>query len=244
MDPGYYTDYHRWEQEHWWFIARRRIIDRILGRYASAAPTSILEVGCGTGGMAGLLAKYGPVTAIDVEPDVAPYVRTSYRAFAVTDAGAMAIRDGMFGLVVALDVLEHTDDDASTLREVRRVCKPGGLVVVSVPAFQFLWGRQDAINHHRRRYRRRQLDALVRGANLTVLKLSYFNTLLFPPVAAVRLLMSLLPAATPATKRSDFGMFETGVLAKLALAMFSLESRVLPFVSLPVGVSLLCVARR
>ena len=243
MEPSYYADYHRWEREHWWFIARRRIIGRLLDDYAGKGVGSVLEVGCGTGGMAPLLAKYGRTTAIDASAAVVPYVRGAYRAFAAMEAEALGIRSGSFDLVMALDVIEHTDD-ARALREIHRVCRPGGLAVVTVPAFRFLWGRQDVISHHRRRYRKGEVGALIRAAGFRVIRLSYFNTLLFPAVAALRLAMRWLPATAPAEKRSDFGLFETGPLAKASLALFSLEARVLPFVSLPFGVSVVCVARK
>lgn len=144
----------------------------------------------------------------------------------------------LFDVVAALDVIEHVEPDAAALQALGARLRPGGMLVVTVPAFRFLWSGHDAIHHHRRRYRRAELAALVRGAELEPLVLTYFNTLLFAPIAAMRLLARLL-----GRKGGDDAL--PGRLLNRALeTVFGLERHLIGRVPLPFGVSLLMIARR
>jgi SAM-dependent methyltransferase len=150
---------------------------------------------------------------------------------------------GAFDAVTLFDVIEHADDDAALLREARGFLAPGGIVFVTVPAFPFLWSRHDDLNHHRRRYVRKTLRAALEGAGLEVVRLTYFNTILFPAVAVVRGVAKLLPrGARPVAASADLRR-GTGLWNAPLRRLFASERHVLRRRDLPVGTSLLAIAR-
>ena len=164
-------------------------------------------------------------------------VRACTTHYAVGDLRALPLAPAVFDVVLALDVLEHLDDDATALAEAGRLLKPGGTLVVTVPALPSLWGAQDVVSHHRRRYTKRTMRALFARAGLPAPALTYFNTLLLPPLAAVRWLAR---ARGPSTAQlSDFEKNRPGLANELLARVFALERHLLRHLSLPVGVSLL-----
>jgi SAM-dependent methyltransferase len=158
----------------------------------------------------------------------------------VPPGARLPFADGAFDLVTALDVIEHIDDDVAALGELRRVLRPGGRLLVAVPAFTFLWGRQDEVSHHRRRYTRATLARALAQAGFAVVRESYFNTLLFPPIAAVRLGRRLL--RRPGRRQSDFELGPARLNGLLG-AVFGAEAALVARTDLPFGVSLLALAR-
>jgi SAM-dependent methyltransferase len=234
------------EDVHWWFVARRRIFLSVLDRYlkdGSAAPRRILDVGCGTGTMLTYLARYGEAEGIDVDADAIQYCRERGLT-RVSQAGAdrLPFADDTFGLVTALDVIEHIDDDRAALQEVRRVLHPGGSFLVAVPAYRFLWGRQDDINLHKRRYLARELRERLRTAGFEVVRLSYINAVLFPAIAALRLVRHVLPK--PENVQSDFTVPAPRPLNFLLGHVFAAERFVVKQFDIPFGVSIMALAQK
>ena len=164
------------------------------------------------------------------------------RGVEIFDGSTLPFEANAFTLVTTLDVLEHIDDDRGMLAEMHRVLAPGGTLLVTVPAFPFLWGAQDEISHHKRRYRRRELRERVEGAGFELRKLTYFNTLLFPPIAAIRAPRPY--RGRPHQLRSDFEMTRPGRLNAVLAKIFAAEGPLIARMNLPVGVSLLAVATR
>lgn len=240
MDREVYDTMRRVERDHWWFAARRQILaDRIAALHLPA-DAAILEVGCGTGGNLEMLSRFGRVRAI--EPDA------ESRAYAAR--GGVEVQDGLlpgglprfeapFDLVAAFDVIEHVDDDLASVGALSRLLKPGGYFIATVPANAWMWSRHDELHHHKRRYALPAFRALFAQAGLTVEKATHFNTLLFPPIAAVR----LVKAAMGDTAGGDDAMPSTGLNAILR-RVFALERGLLGVLDLPFGVSILLVARR
>jgi SAM-dependent methyltransferase len=232
------------ESSHWWFVARRRIVLRMLRRELDEPPPAglrLLDVGCGAGGMLGHLARFGSAIGVDPSPDA-----VAYSAARGADVRLGTLPDGLpfgaddrFDVITLLDVLEHVDDDDASLRTLRRLLAPAGLLVMTVPAFPFLWSGHDVVNEHRRRYTRPQLRQRLVTAGFDVRTLSYFNTALFPPIAAVRLLRRL---SRGADEGGDLGVVPAPLNAVLG-SVFAAERHVLPHVSLPFGVSLIATAR-
>lgn len=234
------------EDVHWWFVARRRIFLSLLDRYlkdGSATPRRILDVGCGTGTMLTYLARYGVAEGIDMDEDAIQYCHQRGLT-RVSQAGAdrLPFADGTFGLVTALDVIEHIDDDRAALREVLRVLSPGGSFLVAVPAYRFLWGRQDDINLHKRRYLARELRERLASTGFEVVRLSYINAVLFPAIAAVRLVRHLLPE--PENVKSDFTFPAPRPLNFLLGHVFGAERFVVKRFDIPFGVSIIALARK
>lgn len=245
METDYYREYFELEDRHWWFVGRRNILLRVLDRYFGVSQDGsrrILDVGCGTGAMLGYLARYGTPEGVDQSEEAIASCRArGLERVQRTDGAQLPFSERAFDLVTALDVIEHVDDDRALLRDLHRLARPGGTLLVSVPAYPFLWGPQDEINHHRRRYVAADLRERLTEAGWNIHHLTYFNTLLFPPIAAVRLLR---PKRREGELRSDLVMTKPGRVNSFLARLFSLEAPIVPRVSLPFGVSILAVATR
>jgi SAM-dependent methyltransferase len=237
------------EDVHWWFVGRRRILLRILNRYLGpdgSQSRKILDVGCGTGTMLTHLAAFGKAEGVDVDEEAIAFCRErGLEDIRLGEATDLPFGDAAFDLVTALDVVEHLDDDVAAFREMNRVLRPGGYILVTVPAHKFLWGDQDEVNMHKRRYVARELRERLIHGGFDVLRVSYMNTLLFPPIAAARLLRRLERRLRPNTpQQSDFRYPAPGPVNPLLAAVFAAEGPVLTRVSMPFGVSILAVAKK
>ena len=236
------------EDAHWWYEGRRRILESFLERVCdrmreelNVARPRILDVGCGTGANLKLLAQFGEVEGVDISPEALSFCRE--RGFDNVRQGAaeqLPYEDGVFDLVTALDVVEHLDDDVESLREMRRVLRPGGRALLFVPAFMFLWGAQDEVSNHRRRYTLPGLRRAVGEAGFVVERATYANITFFAPILVVRTLMRA------ARLRPASGEFKINVPAlNGALGrVFGAERLWLRRRDFPFGVSALCIARR
>jgi SAM-dependent methyltransferase len=247
MRESYYDEYFRLDDSNWFFVARRRIllgmIDRHFARSAAPGAPQILDFGCGTGLMLQHLERYGSPQGVDVDEQAIGFCRRRGLAnVQLFDGRTLPFEDGSFSLVTSLDVFEHIEDDLGAMREVARVLEPGGLLLAAVPAYQWMWGQQDEVNEHFRRYTARQLDARLAEAGFAIERSTYFNTILFPPIAAIRLGRRLMPRR--GEPQSDFEGTPGGALNSLLTAIFGSESRWLRRRDLPFGVSVAAVARR
>lgn len=239
MDPATYEIEAQVERRHWWFRGRRRILARLLAGRRLPPGARVLDVGCGTGANAPVLRGADRFTiGIDASPIPMALVDRTHDARLRADAAHLPFGDASFDLVVALDVLEHLDDDRAAVRELRRVLRPGGTLVVFVPALELLWGLQDDVSHHRRRYRRAELGEIIASAGFRIERLTYFNTLLFPPILAARLAMRLRPPRTLKSENQIGGPIANAILSSI----FALEAPLVARANLPIGVSLGCVA--
>lgn len=241
MDPRAYGVVHELEESHWFFVARRRILFRLLDDLLEGQDhPAILDMGCGTGCTVGFLEQYGTVTALDVSMQAIQYCREQgLSRLCQADGSCLPFASESFDLVTALDLLEHLDDETEGLRELSRVLRSGGRVLLSVPAFMFLWSDFDRFSGHRRRYSKEELKCKVEQAGFEVTKLSYFNTILFPIVWGVRVVKNLLGSRKSSS--SDLEMPSKG-LNRLLIHLFALESGLIARSDLPFGVSLLCIA--
>jgi SAM-dependent methyltransferase len=244
MDQEFYTEYSQIEDTHWWFRGRREIFTRLLDPLANGRRLRILDIGFGTGAMLTFLSRYGAVVGMDMSADAIRFARTRCdRPMLLGDITRVPLASGSLDLVTAFDIIEHIEDDAAAFAELARVCRPGGHLLITVPALQFLWGNQDVISHHHRRYTLGEVRDRVRAAGFTPRRLSYFNALLFPVVAAVRVARRLRGEPQGPVK-SDFTMTKPGLVNDLLTRVFASEGRMLTRWRLPVGVSVVCLAER
>jgi SAM-dependent methyltransferase len=241
MKQQFAKEYANLEEWHWWFRGRQRILETVLGRELRARDSvSIASVGCGPAeGLQWLRPFVGPrgkVVGIDVERLHARRIKPNIE-YVIGSLEAAPVATASFDAVLALDVLEHLDNDTGGLREAARMVKPGGLLLVTVPALPSLWGGQDVVSHHRRRYTKATLLETFERSGLPAPRVSYFNTLLFPPVAGLRWTRRALGKAEVA--RSDFDDAKPGLVNEVLASVFASERHFVPWFSLPVGVSLL-----
>ena len=243
MEQHTYSIMYEVEGKHWWFTGRRHIIAGFVERACrdlGKVRPRILDVGCGTGANLQMLSRFGVAEGVDVSVAALDFCRA--RGLAEVKQGAaesLPYEDAAFDLVTGLDVVEHLDDDIAGLKEMRRVLRPGGRAVLFVPAFMFLWGVQDDISHHRRRYTLPDLKSKLREAGLTVERATYANLTFFAPILIGRLLMRL-SGWRPASENNITISALNGLLGRI----FSVESWWLRRLNFPFGVSIVCVAKR
>jgi 2-polyprenyl-3-methyl-5-hydroxy-6-metoxy-1,4-benzoquinol methylase len=189
------------DERHWWYRGRRRVILAELSRLALPPGARILDAGCGSGRTMVDLARYGLVCGIELDPDAAA-TAAARDSFEVRTGRVEQLpwKEGSFDLIACLDVIEHVPDDRLALRELRRVCRPGGRLIVTVPAHPLLWSRHDEQNHHYRRYTRSTLHGAALAAGWELERITSFMSLLLAPAAAVRLAQRQL-----AGRREDGG---------------------------------------
>jgi SAM-dependent methyltransferase len=242
MQQHTYSIMYEVEGTHWWFVGRRRIIagfvEKICREVKDRTPR-ILDVGCGTGANLEMLSKYGEAEGVDVSHDALAFCRArGLENVRHGEAEKLPYEDGAFDLVTGLDVVEHLDDDVAGLREMRRVLRPDGRVLLFVPAFMFLWGVQDDVSHHRRRYTLSSLRRVMTEAGFEVERATYANITFFAPILAGRALMRVT-GLRPASENNINVSALNGVLGRVLGA----ESALLRHMNFPFGVSAICVAR-
>lgn len=230
---------------HWWCVGRRRILRELVAEALKDGPAHprIIDVGCGTGSMLEMLSEFGGVQGIDSSPHAVTHARERLGDAADVTVGDIpddVPADGSVDLITAFDVIEHLDDDATAVKRFAQALRPGGAVVIAVPAYMFLWSAHDVVHHHKRRYTRKQLVSLLSGAGFTVERATYYNTILFPAAAVARPLERLRPPKGEGA--SDLRMPPPMVNRTLS-RVFGSEARILSRLNLPVGVSVAAVAR-
>lgn len=252
MNKEYYIGYYEYERSHWWFLNRSKIIENIARKNVFRdTPLRILNIGVATGASTQMLEKYGTVVSVEYDKDCFEFVSGVLKGTVLNASiTELPFEADAFDLVCAFDVIEHVEDHQLAVNEMYRVCKPGGHVYVTVPAYMSLWSKHDVINHHVRRYTRKNLTALfteLRGRKITS---TYFNSLLFPPIYLFRVISTLIrPPRAAEQESSDFDVIQSKSIAgKLINAIlggiFSIEVVLLKFLRFPAGVSILFLFRK
>ncbi len=246
MDQHYFKEYYHLERVNWWFTVRRRILrDRIRHILKNPKEIQSLNIGAATGTTSDMLSEFGEVMSVEFDQECCNYTQT----FLSTPLIQGSITELPFGnnsydLVCAFDVIEHVEDDTKAVAEMMRVCKPGGHIAITVPAYSFLWGEHDVINQHYRRYTKTQLLELLKNHPGKIIYQTYFNSILFIPIAAYRLLakgMSKLKGAKKETLESDHAIFGTeGFFTNLLAGIFSIDYYLMKWgCRFPTGVSIM-----
>jgi SAM-dependent methyltransferase len=242
MDSAAYAAEAAIEANHWWFAGRRLLFSDIISKFRLPPNAEILDVGTSTGSNLRLLRDLGfaHVTGVDQSPEAIRFCASKGLGLVrLGDIRALEFPDQRFDLVLATDVIEHVDDDVGALQELRRVLKPGGYLLLTVPAFRFLWGLQDEVSHHKRRYSLGNLLKTLRVAELLAREHFYFNYLLFPLILAARCLMRIFKIRVESE-----GMINARWLNRVLGAVFRFDVRTAPLIWPPIGVSALVVATR
>jgi SAM-dependent methyltransferase len=240
VDEALLLSFAELEKTHWWFLVRRSFVLHQAQRYAPPSPARLLEVGCGTGAtLRGLSSLFPDAKVTGVEP-AASVVQVAAAAGCDVVQGSfeqLPVAAGSVDMLLALDVLEHLDDDAAGLAEAGRALRPGGRLLVTVPALPSLWGPHDELNHHRRRYTRATLCDRLVVAGFRIERVTYFNTVLLPLAWLERTIAKRRQRSAMVSQPAPF---VNAVLRRL----FALELPLLRRIDLPIGLSLLLVATK
>lgn len=226
------------DEHHWWYRGRRRVVRAVLDGLDLPPGAAILDAGCGSGRMLDELVDYGTVTGVDLNRAAVDAARARGHAVHRAKVEATFLPADQFDLVTAFDVIEHTPDDVRSLRELRRVARPGAAAVVTVPAYQALWSSHDELNDHFRRYTAPRLRRAAARAGWVVERDSYFNALLLAPAAALRWWRRGRPA-----RASDLAATPAALNGLLELPLRAEADLLRRGGRLPAGLSLLAVLR-
>lgn len=241
MDRIVYDRMAAHDSTHWWYRARRDILADYLRRYAVLpVDARVLEIGCGTGHNLPMLGAFGEVDAIEIDP-AARAIASARLGKPVGEAPLpelTGVAPASYDLIAVLDVVEHIDDDVGALRGMEERLKPGGRILITVPAHQWMWSAHDVVNHHKRRYSKATLGAAIAAAGLAHNGLRYFNALLFPAAVAARAVGRLTG------KDDSDDSPPPAPLNALFERVFGLERHLLGRVPLPPGLSIITLASR
>jgi SAM-dependent methyltransferase len=239
MERVVYQQMAELDDRHWWYRARRRILADLIRREAQPpANAQILEIGCGTGHNLAMLGEFGHVDGLELDEEARAISekRLGRKVMSSPLPELAEVSDRHYDLIGAFDVIEHIDDDQTALASIATKLKPGGKFVIAVPAHQWMWSAHDVVNHHKRRYSSRALRALIEGSPLELVKIGYFNSLLFPLAVAER-------AASKLRGKDNADVTLPPAPLNAALEkVFGIERHLVGRLPLPPGLSLFAVA--
>jgi 2-polyprenyl-3-methyl-5-hydroxy-6-metoxy-1,4-benzoquinol methylase len=233
------------ERTHFWFVGRRRIFFHLLDRaLAGCSGLTVLDVGCGAGGMLAPLSRYGQVTGVDTSEELVELCHQ--RGFGDVQLGSayeLPAESGSVDLITLFDTIEHVPDDIRVLVECRRALAPGGLVFISTPAYQFLYANNDRVAHHERRYTARGLRRKLLSAGLEPVQVTYFNTLLFPAILPAVLAKKVRERVSDPGDETNLSHALPPLVNRALAATMGGERHLLARLSLPFGHSIIAMAR-
>ena len=230
------------ESSHWWFVARRKIIQKAINNLDLPRNIRILDAGCGNGDNLSLLSTFGDLVAFEKNE----YALKTAKSKKIGEIYKAELPDKLpntiktnFDLIVLLDVLEHIDDDSKSLTTVRKLMNNKGIILITVPAFQWLWSEHDVIHHHKRRYSKSKLREKLDSSGFRIKYISYFNTLLFPFALVERIGQKIFFPSNP-----EILELPNNKINFLLEKIFSLEAIFMNKISLPFGLSLVAIAEK
>lgn len=248
MEKDVYSEFLNLEKNHWWFIGRRKIFFTLLDQFFNEKRgIRILDVGCGPGEMIQPLSKYGKVFALDFSPNALEYCfDRGYRFLINGDATSLPVKNSAFDFISLFDTIEHIDNDTAVLKECCRLLEDKGLIIITLPAYNFLYSNNDRAAHHKRRYTTSEIRRKVESAGFRVRKLTYINTWLFPIILFslffIKLKEATFPVRNPDKTNISFSVPKS--LNTVLSRIFCSESYLLKRISFPFGHSLICIAEK
>lgn len=246
MDPDYLRKYYHYERNHWWFLVREKIIvQQLHSSLPPKTPLKILNGGCATGRSSQMLMPFGDVTSVEKDHATCVFLREQLNIEVIeADITSLPFEDDSFDIICIFDVIEHLDAEKEAIAELNRVCKPGGVLYCSVPAYLFLWGTHDEINQHKRRYTANSIRETL-NPSFEVEYCTYFNTLLFLPIWFSRRVLQRISRVSKKTSDFEYSEALSGrLLSFIFKSVFSLEVLLLRYIKFPFGVSILLRSRK
>jgi SAM-dependent methyltransferase len=239
MNPDEISKMHHLEKTHWWFQGKKRIVETLL-KVADIPEGDYLDIGCGTGMFLKVFSAHGNAFGLDASHQALSYCRFKGCEKVVQGTGDhLPFGCEKFSFVSLLDVVEHVDDDGNVLKEAYRVCMPGGIVLVTVPAFRFLWGSHDVVHNHKRRYTRNKLKRLGLSAGFLVERVTYTNFFIFFAVLAKRIVSRFI-TNNGTSDMKEVPRWVNGFLKRV----YAFEANYLKKANFPWGVSVLMLLRK
>jgi 2-polyprenyl-3-methyl-5-hydroxy-6-metoxy-1,4-benzoquinol methylase len=247
MEVVEYKKMEDFEQHYWWHKGKLRLIEALYDKFVPSEiknkKVKILEVGCGTGEVLKLLSRWGDVKGIDISKEALDACRRKgFKNLVQGDINELNLRNeyGSYDLVICLDVLEHVQEDLSALKEMNKLLRPGGILMLTVPAYKFLWSTHDEALHHKRRYHSLEIKTKVRDAGFQILKHTHYVTVLFFPIAAVRLLNNFV-RRTPYPKTHYLPLPKS--INSFFIKILDWEATIVKYFYLPMGTTMALVAK-
>jgi len=236
-----YDRMHKMEKNYWWFAGRRYLVKRHLEKIDKLQ--KILDIGCGTGEMLSMLKKYGDVVGVDIAESALNYCRKRGLKVQKSNIIKMPFDDNSFDVITMLDILEHVKNDHNGLKEVNRICKPRGKVLITVPAYNILWSDHDRALKHFRRYTAKEMMAKLDDSGFKTIKYSYVITTLFLPILIFRLVQKILPKKSAKSPKTSL-IFVPKPINSIFIILLKIEAQISRFVSIPFGVSIIILAEK
>jgi len=245
MEKNEYTIMHDIEKTYWWFRGKQFLVNMLLKKLLNPSKDNkLLDIGSGTGIILELLKKHGTGYGIELSALAIKMLKQrNVNSIVQSDANRpIPFKNNVFSAITCLDVLEHLENDFGLLKEMVRICNPGGIIIITVPALQFLWSPHDEALHHKRRYTKKQLLNRISPLDCAVIKASYFNASLFLPIATIRKIKSFFKKGKEV--KSDFHISLPEWLNRTLYLWYSAELNCLKSANIPFGISALLILQK
>lgn len=240
MEEFLYEDLYKREETHWWHIAKRELCVRLIEKFLNKKKVRILDIGCGAGKNVEIFSQFGKSFGIDSSPEAIKYCKKrGLKLVHLASSEQTNFSQNSFDLVTLLDVLEHTDE-RKTLTEIHRILKPRGYLLITVPAFQWLWSRWDEVLYHKRRYTSQDLKEKLENHGFKIKRISYVYSFLVIPVILIRTLKSHI---NKKEYSSDFEI-TSPLLNSWLLKLSRVERQLMFLFPIPFGTSVVCLAQK
>ncbi|MDG1756451.1 MAG: class I SAM-dependent methyltransferase [Bacteroidia bacterium] len=245
MDQKFYQEYYKLEREGWWFKARLSILENYCQAIITNPDMKILNVGAATGATSEMLSKYGKVTSLEYDEFCCKFLKEKTGIEAINASlTELPFENNSYDMICAFDVIEHIENDNKAVEEIYRVLKPKGKYFITVPAFQSLWSNHDVVNHHFRRYKKKQLNKLIESTNLKIDHSTYFNFWLFIPISITRFILNNIPRKKDSNlSGSDNEILQSSnIINRILYRIFHSEKFLLRInIKFPFGISILTI---
>ena len=239
MEKQIYKEIYEVEENHWWHKSEREILLSLFNVYSKK--DLLLNAGCGTGITSSILKRYTKIINIDISKEAIKYsLKRNNTNHIICDCLRLPFKDNIFDTIIADNIIEHVDNDFSVMSEFKRVLRGGGIIILSVPAYNFLWSPHDDFAHHKRRYSKGMIKELAKAVNLRIIRISYWNSILFLPIAIFKIKNNLLKILNIGLKQSH------SVLNNMLIKLLKIEYHLVIIynINLPFGVSIFTIVRK